>query len=244
MGQRKVLLWGGKCYNIYTAPLGKTVIKNPLIKKKAYADDNSLYTAFTINDNSDLSYAVSTLESCLVDVKNWMRENMLKLNDDKTKLIVFAPKKYCQQFNSVSIKCGPFTIRPTHLVKSLGVLLDSALTMEKHINKKTRSAYLQIRNIWVIRKSYLTESATRSLVSALVTPKIDYCNGLLAGLPLYLLRKLQRVQNASARLIKRTKKRSHITPVLKQLHWLPVTFRIKFKIMLATFKSVHGLAPL
>ena len=234
---------GGKCYNIYTAPLGKTVIRNPQIKKKAYADDNSLYSAFIINDDSDLANALSTLESCLADIKIWMQENMLKLNDDKTKLIIFAPKKYCQKFNNVTIKCGPFTIKPTHLVRNLGVMFDSALSMENHINKKTKSAYLQIRNLWVIRKSYLTENATRTLVNALVTPKIDYCNGLLAGLPLYLLRKLQRVQNASARLIKRTKKRSHITPVLKELHWLPVTFRIKYKILLTVFKSLHGLAP-
>ena len=234
---------GGKCYNVYTAPLGRDVIKNPVIKKKAYADDKQFYTAFVINDCNDLNNAVSTLEDCVADVKGWMQLNMLQLNDDKTKLIVFAPKKFCKQFDNLSIRCGPFVIKPIHLVKNLGVLLDSSLTMEKHINKKTKSAYFQIKNIWTIRKSYLNENATRSLVNALVTPKLDYCNGLLAGLPLYLLQKLQRVQNASARLIKRTKKRSHITPVLKQLHWLPVKFRIKYKIMLTTFKALHGLAP-
>ena len=232
---------GGKCYNIYTLPLGKA-IKNPLIKKKAYADDNSLYIAFAIASDRELNQTVVHLENCLADVGDWMRENMLKFNDDKTKMIIFAPKKHCQQFSNVSLRCGPFTIRPTQIVKNLGVHLDSSLTMEKHINMKTKSAHLQIRNIWVIRP-YLTEDATRSLVNALVTPKFDYCNGLLAGLPLYLVKKLQRAQNASARLIKRAKKRNHITPVLKQLHWLPIAYRIKYKVALTTFKSLKGLAP-
>ena len=121
-------------------------------------------------------------------------------------------------------------------------MFDSTMTFEKHINAKTRSAYFQIRNIWTIRR-YLTENATRSLFTALVIPKLDYCNSLLAGLPQYLVRKLQRTQNAAARVIKRRSKRSHITPTLKKLHWLPVLYRIKFKVLLITYKALNGSAP-
>ena len=76
-----------------------------------------------------------------------------------------------------------------------------------------------------------------------VHSKLDYCNSLAYGLPKYLLQKLQFVQNAAARLITGIRKHDHITPILMDLHWLPVNERIQFKILLLTFKSLNGLAP-
>ena len=116
------------------------------------------------------------------------------------------------------------------------------MSMEKHINTNVKSGYFQIKNIWAVRQ-YLTEYATHTLVNSTVIPKIDYCNALLAECPKYLIKKLQRLQNAAARLVKRVKKRQHITPTLKQLHWLPVVYRIKFKVALVTYKSLNGFAP-
>ena len=81
------------------------------------------------------------------------------------------------------------------------------------------------------------------LVHAFVNSKLDYCNSLAYGLPKYLLQKLQYVQNAAARLITGIRKHDHITPILMDLHWLPVNQRIQFKILLLTFKSLNGLAP-
>ena len=72
--------------------------------------------------------------------------------------------------------------------------------------------------------------------------KLDICNSLLYGLPQYLIDRLQAVQNCAARLVTRSRKHDHITPILKQLQ-LPVYSRIKYKILLLTFKAVHGLAP-
>ena len=114
--------------------------------------------------------------------------------------------------------------------------------MQRQINEKTKSAHFQIKNIWSIRKC-LTEDATKTLVSALVVPKLDYCNSLLYGAKQSLQAKLQRTQNAAVRVIKKVRKRNHITPHLKDLHWLPVRYRIEFKILLLTYKSLHGLAP-
>ena len=80
-------------------------------------------------------------------------------------------------------------------------------------------------------------------LSSIVNSKLDYCNSLAYGLPKYLLQKLQYVQNAAARLITGIRKHDHITPILMDLHWLPVNQRIQFKILLLTFKSLNGLAP-
>ena len=80
------------------------------------------------------------------------------------------------------------------------------------------------------------------VLHAFVTSRIDYCNGLLYGLPDREIGKLQRVQNATARLLTSCKKYDHITPVLRKLHWLPVKYRINFKILLLTFKALHGIA--
>ena len=94
-----------------------------------------------------------------------------------------------------------------------------------------------------IRK-YLSRSVTESLVHAFITSRIDYCNSLLYGLPnSHIIMKLQRIQHAAARLVTGTPRFCHVTPLLLHLHWLPISYRIKFKILLLTFKCLYGQAP-
>ena len=88
-----------------------------------------------------------------------------------------------------------------------------------------------------------SQADTERIVHAFVLSKLDYCNSLLYGLPSREIEKLQRLQNTAARLTVCTKKTDHITPVLKKLHWLPVNDRITFKLLLLTYKSLNGVAP-
>ena len=95
-----------------------------------------------------------------------------------------------------------------------------------------------MRNISRIRANINEQTA-----ATLVSSKLDNMNSLLVGVPDVVLNKLQLLQNNAARLVLRKRKRDHVTPMLRLLHWLPVRSRIKFKICLLAFKAIHGLAP-
>jgi len=80
-------------------------------------------------------------------------------------------------------------------------------------------------------------------VHAFISSRLDYCNSLLYGINDGLLKKLQAVQNAATRVTTKTRKFDHITPVLRELHWLPVRKRIVYKLAVVVYNCLHGLAP-
>ena len=89
----------------------------------------------------------------------------------------------------------------------------------------------------------MTHSAAETLIHAFISSRLDYCNSILYGTTTKTLNKLQYIQNSAARLLTSTRSRDHITPILRDLHWLPIKHRIEFKILLTTYKSLHNLAP-
>ncbi len=115
-------------------------------------------------------------------------------------------------------------------------------SLKDQINAVVKSCNIQLRAIGQIRK-YLSSDAAQHLIHAFITSRLDNGNSLLSGLPDTLIGKLQRVQNTAARILTKTPKFNHITPILKELHWLPVDKRIQFKILLLTFKCLNNLAP-
>jgi len=114
--------------------------------------------------------------------------------------------------------------------------------MSNHISNVCKSAFFHLHNIRSIKK-YLHKDSLHILVHAFITNSLDYCNSLLYGVSKDQIAKVQRVQNAAARLLMDVGKHSHITPILRDLHWLPFQARIKFKILLFTFKAIHNIAP-
>ena len=171
-----------------------------------------------------------------------MAKNMLKMNDDKTEFIVISSKQSAHKFQKPHLNIGDALVSSTDVVRNIGAIFDSHMTMEKQINHMCRCAFLQIRKLNSVRK-YLDLKTTEQLVHAFVTSRLDMNNSLLNGLPSCLLNKLQRVQNVAARIITRTPRHQHITPILKSLHWLPIHQRVKFKVILLVFKARRGLAP-
>ena len=163
-------------------------------------------------------------------------------NDDKTEVMFFASKHTLKTKDHVVIPVGDSSIKSESCVRNLGVMLDTSMSMDRQVSAVCRSAFAQLRNIGLIRQ-YLTSYATKSLVNGLVTSRLDYCNALLYGVPQTLMAKLQRVQNCAARIVTRRSRFDHISPVLKDLHWLPVHRRVQFKTLLYTYKAVHKQAP-
>ncbi|XP_070618653.1 uncharacterized protein, partial [Erythrolamprus reginae] len=124
----------------------------------------------------------------------------------------------------------------------LGVLLDPQLTLEKHLSAVARGAFAQVRLVRQLRP-YLDRESLLTVTHALITSRFDYCNALYMGLPLKSVRKLQIVQNAAARAIMGFSKYAHVTPTLRSLHWLPISFRSQFKVLVMTYKALHGTGP-
>ncbi len=115
--------------------------------------------------------------------------------------------------------------------KNLGVNLETDLSFSSHVNAITKSAYYHLKNIAIIR-CFVSSQDLEKLVHAFIISRVDYCNSLL---PKKTIRQLQLIQKAAARILTRTRKYDHSTPVLRSLHWLPVTFRIDFKELLLVY---------
>ncbi len=140
------------------------------------------------------------------------------------------------------IEIGSCHIHPTAAARNLGAMFDEGMTLQTQVTSICKSAYHQLHNISVARKS-LTKEATTTAIQAFVTSKLDSHNALLYGLPKKLTFRIQRIQNAAARLVTGTKRREHITPILKELHWLPVRARVDYKLLLLVYKALTGVAP-
>ena len=138
----------------------------------------------------------------------------------------------------VSVAGSPIKLQTS--IKNLGVYLDSKMSFDKQVSETCKACYFHIRALRHIRASLTTE-ASKTIAAAIVASRLDFCNSLLAGTSFSNLTRLQRVQNTLARVV--TPRFCHITPVLSDLHWLPVHHRISFKIATVTFRVLQSQQP-
>lgn len=229
---------GPLLFIMYTSQLG-AMLRTKNISFHLYADDTQLYFTSEIEDLDDqINHAERTIEM----VKAWMESNMLKLNATKTEFLVISTKYHLDRLRETELKFGEDIIQPSAKARNIGVTFDPTLSMVQHINTMSSCLNYHLRNIARIRK-LITRSAAEKVVHALISSRLDYCNGLLQNLPASRLRPLQMAQNTAARIITLTPRSDHITPVLMALHWLPVQARISYKTATMTFKALHGLTP-
>ena len=230
-------------FTIYTIPLGDIARRYGLCYH-LYADDKQLYIyiSFKQADGHSVVLSVEKIQQCYLDIKAWMTQNLLKLNDDKTELLLLM-RRNLRNVSPVShIDLNMVPVHPSTTIRNLGAMFDHHMDMKSFVNMKCKATMHSLRNISCVRRSLKTE-ACKTLVQAYVTSKLDYCNSLLYGIPDSLVHKLKRVQHYAARVITMTRKYDHIKPVLSRLHWLPIEQRIQFKLLLYVYKALHGLAP-
>jgi len=139
-------------------------------------------------------------------------------------------------------KINTSSLNTTHSARNLGFIFDEHLTFSHQISALSKSCYYHIRELRCLRP-YLDFKTASTIATYIVHSKLDYCNSLYYNLPQSQMNKLYNIQNSLARAVTRTQKSSHITPVLKSLHWLKINERIKYKLLSLTYKILTTNQP-
>ena len=196
---------GPLLFLLYTADIGSIASKYN-ITSHSFADDTQLYLS---GDPSEAQFLRSSTVACINEITEWCAANKLKLNPNKTEFLWSATARRQDQLDYTSIHLSDGDIRPSKVVRNLGVLIDSQLSFSQHVNNITSKSYSELRRLKSFRRS-LPLHAARTLVNSLVVSRIDYCNCLLAGAPAKITDKLQSVMNAAAKIVCGLKKYDHI----------------------------------
>lgn len=171
-----------------------------------------------------------------------MINNKLVLNASKTEIIIFGSQHLLNKVNLTSISLCGVNVSIADKARNLGITFDSLLSFEQRSKQLSSSCFFQLRQLWSIRNC-LSDTSSEILVHAFVSSRLDYCNSLFLSCSKSVLDRLQKIQNAAARLILRAKRSDSASPMLQQLHWLKIPERIEFKSCLTTYKCLNNLAP-
>ena len=224
-------------FTMYTTPPGNIIRKHGL-NFHLYTDDTQLYISFQPGVSVSNETAIFCLEACIKDIKDikaWVTNNLLKRNDDKTEPIVITTHSNTSQNQHIGINIGDSLITPSsEPPRNMGVLFDSTCSLNDHVSKICKSINYNSYSIGKIRK-YLDTPTADKMINCSITSRLEYCNSLLYDAKGYNISQLQLCQNNAARMLSLRRKFDHITPVLKDLHWLPVEQRIEFKVLLLTY---------
>ena len=223
--------------NVRSQPM---VFKQSMFSTSSFADDSNGRKQFALT--FQFNVLKNDIVNCLHRIIEWSNTHFMKINPDKTEILLLCPASLN---NDIIIKGVIFEgqcIRFSTEVKNVGVWLDMNLTMDKHINQIVSHCFKILKDIGGIRKC-LQQGHLESLVHSVISSRLDYCNVLFKNISKENLFKLQKTQNAAARLILGKRKRESASAALNQLHWLKVEARVMFKVLLLVFKVLKGFFP-
>ncbi|NJL57478.1 hypothetical protein HC928_21855 [bacterium] len=229
---------GPLLFVLYTAEI-EDIIRRHGLHLHQYADDCQIYCTVPA---ADADIGVRRINACIAELDAWMAASRLRLNPSKTQVMWLGSRQQLDKVNIKDITLLSANIPVVDSARNLGVQFDSRLTMSAQVNSICRSSYYHLRQLRPVARS-LSSFAKKTLIQAFIASRIDYCNALLHGIADSLLRKLQSVQNAAARLITSARRRDHMAPVLRDLHWLPVQQRIVFKVATMMYRLTIGQLP-
>ena len=205
-----------------------------------YADDTQLFVQLCPKDASSM---LQKLNSCLVDVQKWMSSSKLKLNPEKTEFIVFGSEIQRSKLSHVfPVDILGNLIYPAQKVRNLGVWFDANLSLSDHVSDICKSSFLHLRDMRRIRQ-YLSVDCAVLVANALVSSRLDYCNSLFRSLSSTNSRRLQCIQNTLARIVTNQRRFTRASPILRELHWLPVKYRCIFKTATLVYKFLSSGTP-
>ena len=231
---------GPLLFTLYTASLGR-VLRRHGVHFHFYADDTQVWLPFHPTNMDD---ALLTMQKCILDVQRWMSYHQLKMNCSKTEYLVISSRHDARTYDlQRPINIDGQSISPSATpIRNLGVFVDPLASMEACVTHVCKVCYIYIHNLNRIKK-FLDYETLEKLIHCFISSKLDYCNSLFLGLPASLIKRLQRVQNVAARILTSTLRYEHITPILFQLHWLPVKARVIFKVLLLVHKCFYQIGP-
>jgi Reverse transcriptase (RNA-dependent DNA polymerase) len=227
---------GPLLFTLYVSPAANVISKHA-VNHLQYADDTQLYIALRN------ATALTAVSDCFNELEWWYCFNGLQLNPDKSEAILIGTQarlRHETDFHEIKLNDAPIILAQT--TKSLGVTIDNKLTFNNHVSNVCKAAHYHVRALRHVRK-YVSQEIATSIATSLVGARLDYCNAVYYGISRNNIDKLQRVQNALARVVKLSSKYNHVTPLLSELHWLPIDARVRYKIAVLTFKTITTNKP-
>ena len=226
-------------FALYICPITELVTSSG-VNIAQYADDSQLY--IHLQPNNCHAY-IAAMKDCFTLLHNWFSVNGLQLNAEKSESILLGSPAMLRSNTSLTELDLEGTVLPLSTsIRNLGVYIDHQLNFNLHVDNLCRTSYYHIRSLRHARNC-LDVGTAREIASCIVGSRLDYCNSVLYGTSKQNVHKLQLIQNTLARVVVGARKRDHITPVLRQLHWLPVVYRIQYKIAILTFKAITTDKP-
>ena len=220
--------------NVRSQPV---VFKINTFSSSSFADDSNGRKQFALT--FQFSIINNDIIQCLRQIIDWSNAHYMKINPEKTEILLLCPPSLNREVIIKGVIFEEQCIRFSDEVKNVGVWLDKNLTMNKQVNQIVSHGYKILKDIGRIKKC-LQQNHIERLVHAVISSRLDYCNSLYMNISRCNIYKLQKIQNAAARLVVGGRKRDSMSASLRNLHWLKVESRVVFKILLLVYKIIKG----